>query len=354
MLSAFQSSGREATWPADRVACWASSCNIKYDYNKEDHYEVALGKVIIALRRRGMRIYNFLVNTEGKEIDLSFHEFARAHVQSNALTKNFFTGAPIFTGRADTVTFIKLALAQSGELKCVPRGFGYSLRRVTDAKVLKIIQLSDTAEAMASFRNVVGGPTSSGFFGDIVDLVEDTVRAADPENLRRHALTVVSIGLQDKYTLQRCVAWTICPAGLLPGNLFVARESLNGTLVLAARGTWGRARVLSYLTMTHQQDGTYLMKSDKRGVLDIVFRTPETPEINVMDVFSPREKERLTPADLAFLKASDGAFHNFMGGRVYDVSLKLEDYFLVWILKAVIWLAFSIIKILQRFTWIFI
>jgi hypothetical protein len=87
-----------------------------------------------------MRIYNSLANTEGGEINLSFHEFAGADVQTNALAQNFFTGLSTFTGRADTATFIKLALAQSGELRRIPRGFGYSLRRVADAKSLKMIQ----------------------------------------------------------------------------------------------------------------------------------------------------------------------------------------------------------------------
>jgi hypothetical protein len=35
-------SKREATYEADLVYCWASMCNIRFDYSQNDQYHVAL------------------------------------------------------------------------------------------------------------------------------------------------------------------------------------------------------------------------------------------------------------------------------------------------------------------------
>src|SRR4051794_10723076 len=44
MLNAMGTNKREARFEADLIACWASMCNIKYDYKKEDSFGVALQK----------------------------------------------------------------------------------------------------------------------------------------------------------------------------------------------------------------------------------------------------------------------------------------------------------------------
>jgi hypothetical protein len=63
MLDALSASKRQARFEADLVCCWASMCNIAYDYSKEDTLAVALQKVVTALREHGIKIYNFHANT---------------------------------------------------------------------------------------------------------------------------------------------------------------------------------------------------------------------------------------------------------------------------------------------------
>jgi hypothetical protein len=62
-------------------------CNIRYQYNKDDSFGVALQKVLRALRQDlGIKVYNFLVNTDGSsgEVDLKFLQYVAAHKQWNA------------------------------------------------------------------------------------------------------------------------------------------------------------------------------------------------------------------------------------------------------------------------------
>ena len=77
-LNAINTSEREATYKADLVACWASMCHIEYAYDKHDSFAVALRKVTAALPRRGVKIYNFLVNTDSGETDLRFLDYSAA------------------------------------------------------------------------------------------------------------------------------------------------------------------------------------------------------------------------------------------------------------------------------------
>ena len=103
---------REATLEADLVCCWASMCNISYDYSKHDSVAVALAKVTRALRQRGIRIYNFTSNGQREQdIDLAFSEYAAAQVQLNATNMAAFPDAPIFSGQADTLKHFATSLA---------------------------------------------------------------------------------------------------------------------------------------------------------------------------------------------------------------------------------------------------
>jgi hypothetical protein len=114
MLDAFGSSERQARYEAD---CWASMCNIKYDYDKQDSYALALQKVLAALRREGLKIFNFLVNTEALlEVDLQFVDYAKVHRLCNTTNQGFLLHAPIFSGQTDTVFHLLHSVKQSGEM----------------------------------------------------------------------------------------------------------------------------------------------------------------------------------------------------------------------------------------------
>ena len=102
-LNVFGSSKVEAWLEADLVCCWASMCDIEYDHDENDTFSTALQKVLTEIRERGVKIYNFLVNTDGAsgEVDLQFLDYAVEQPQCNSTNGASFPGVPIFTGRAD-------------------------------------------------------------------------------------------------------------------------------------------------------------------------------------------------------------------------------------------------------------
>jgi hypothetical protein len=125
--------------------------------------------------------------------------------------------------------------------------------------------------------------------------------------------------------------WAVIPATTPLQELFVAREDLNGTLVLAIftgpivmkdgkRQPSAQARIVSYLNMTHQRDGTYLVKTDEAGTVDIVFRTKDTPQPELFwlpeGIESSTAGPSLPPGSQLLSDLSD---------RVYSMKIKLGE-----------------------------
>lgn len=278
-LNAFTTSPREAGFKADLVACWASMCNIKYDYDKDDSVEVALNKVLSVLREKGLRIFNFHVNTTGAESDLKFMKYAAAMRQHNSRSKGLMFGSPAFTGRVDTVTHLRMCLEENEEVFEFESKFVVKLRRVSNASINQVQQLHDKLKTISTFKSLVSGNADGKGVQDVIPLIEELVGSTPTEQLRQKGLVTVSIGVKNDATMSSFNAWAIIPSNVETSKLFVARESLNGTLVLAysVAPDVNSTRIVAYLNMTHQKDGTYLIKSDNYGVVDIVFRPPEKP-----------------------------------------------------------------------------
>lgn len=296
-LNAMSIGPRQARYEADLVACWASMCNINYGYKKEDSFELALQKVITALRQRGFRIYNFLVNTDGGETDLRFHEYAAAMPHTNSTSGALLLGSPILTGRADTVRHIQHSLSQSGILTSLPTTFDITLRPILEIEIKSPIMFADISDIIKAYRGLVIGQADDMGVADaglkIGELLAE-MSASDPAQLRKHSLLPLSVTVQEgsyvetparedinsAVTEQSTIinypinAWAIIPSHLLAAEVFTARESLNGTLVLATPASTNvkHASIVAYVTMTHQRYGTYLIKADEDGVLDMVFK----------------------------------------------------------------------------------
>lgn len=286
-LNAINTSEREATYEADRIACWASMCNINYLYNMHDSFATALHKVIAALRKRGTRVYNFLANTDSGETDLRFLDYASAHYQSNAAQKGYLFGTPIFIGRADTVTHVKHSLSQSGDIVHLDATSNVALRQVDKVIVKLPVSWSDREKVISAFRALVSGQADGIRLSDVGEMVEKVIADIPSTQLDKYVLVSLSITVAESNVMWYFNAWAICASNVNLADLFVARESVNGTLVLAAyKGEFSstptvyakEAQILSYLNMTHQRDGTYLIKVDENGVVDVVFRTSDTPK----------------------------------------------------------------------------
>jgi hypothetical protein len=301
-LNSMSMTQRKATNPADKVACWASMCNITYAYDKDDSYATALYKVVTVLRERGLPIYNWLVNTDSAEVDVSFLDYAATQRQSNAANGSFYVGTPIFIGRADTVQHIKNSLLHGIAITHLPSNARVELRQVDRVIIKRPVCWSDKSKALSLFRSIVSGKGDGIRLFDVSDIVEKELDNIDPASLARKLLVNVSIGVGDHNSMWYFNTWAIIPTDTPLEHLLVARESLNGTLVLAvykwdekdktaeglspsndatikiSREPAKWAQIVAYLNTSHQDNGTYLIKSNETGVVDVVFRTADTPQ----------------------------------------------------------------------------
>lgn len=268
-LYTFGISKREARYEADLVNCWASMCNIKYPYDVHDSYVVALQKVLHSLRtEHKVKVHNFLVNTAGAsgEVDANFQEYACPHEQCNAgLVKGKFSGIPIFTGRADTGVHLRLAIARPTTLPHL-KGSGVELRKIKDASILSVVPLKDHDEVLYHMTRVVSGTADQFVFADVLHNVSEILQSTPPAQLNRSSLATVRIpldspGANEIGKAMGMVTWAVIPSDLDDSICFVAREGLNGTLVLAAPGKSG-LEVVAYLTLTDHQSGTLLISVD--------------------------------------------------------------------------------------------
>jgi hypothetical protein len=319
VLNAISLSKREATKKADLVACWASMCNISYPYNKDDTFAVALHKVVTALRRRGLPIYNFLANTYGGETDLMFMDYATAHRHSNSRREGYLFGSPIFTGRADTITHIRHLLNQNGDLTPLEPHINVMLQRIDKTVIKQVVSLADKPKVLSVFRSSVSGSVDGERVTDVVISLEKCLDETPVPQLEKCILIQASIFVEDVGIMPYFNTWAICPSSIKVPDLEIARESLNGTLVLATCQGLRPAKemqIVSYLNMTHQSHGTYLVKSDGKGIVDMVFRTADTPQQEVFGLREPVLSEEL----LSYLQIMESVDDQVFNMRIYFQS----------------------------------
>lgn len=326
-LNAINTSKREARDEADLVACWASMCNIKYEYDRYDSFALALHKVTAALRSRGIKIYNFLVNTDSGETDLKFLDYAAAHRQSNSAGAGYLFGTPIFIGRADTLTHIQHSLSQSSDIVHLAPHSSVTLRQVDKVIIKRPVSWGDRKQVISAFRAVISGKVDGNRLLVVEDMVEKLIADMPSTELNRFLLVSASVTVADVDTMWYFNTWAICPSNINLADLFVARETLNGTLVLAVyKGQFSsipkvyakEARIVSYLNVTHQRDGTYLVKVSENGVVDIVFRTADTPERELFWIPQSEVREMAGEPLLPEWNTVDA-----LSDRVFDVEISL-------------------------------
>jgi hypothetical protein len=106
--------------------------------------------------------------------------------------------------------------------------------------------------------------------------IDKLLTSTPRERLQHFRLVVAELHFLGRFENPRAgvhCAWAICPANTPFKELFVAREALNGTLVLATE-SGGRAHVVAYLTVTDQHSGSYLVDTDEDGQIFILNTTP--------------------------------------------------------------------------------
>jgi Heterokaryon incompatibility protein (HET) len=278
-LRSFGTSKREAYLEADLVCCWAAMCNIKYEYVPDDTFPIALQKVLAELRKRGITVYCWLVNTKGGEgtVDLQFLDYSSPHVQSNARSGRGFVGAPAFTGHADTAFHLHRSLIQapvSTTLYAEP----VALRKVTGGRVITANDMGDTEASVANLGRIISGNNLQAAFGmmfsNVLDSIRQVLTQIPVDQRKDRILVIVSIPIKDA-PANEFYAWTTCSRTVELQRAFVVREALNGTLGLAIKNA-EMVQLVGYLTLTDQQCGTFLIKTSESGSINHELNIPQS------------------------------------------------------------------------------
>jgi len=308
-------SRREARFEADLVASWASMCNLAYDYKSDDSFSVALQKVLKVLRKRNLKIYCFNVNTTDMAVDTMFLDYASPHKQCNATNSAYFHGLPVLTGRTDTLIHFRSAAMQPAPLTILADQTAITFRKLPAARVESITGLQDFTTVMGQFSMTMSGPDiyadtmMATVFTDVrVDIIK-FLESAATEDLKKKNFIVVNIYVQSSFepeTKKPMFLWTICPAydEDTVQSYVVARESLNGVLVLAKFQAGGSAlKPMAYLTMTDLICGTHLLRVEEDGKIDMTLRAPVRADIlssSLLDNRVVRAKVDLDTEEIKF------------------------------------------------------
>lgn len=259
-LSALSIGRRQAKYPADLVASWASMCNISYVYDKDDSLQLALNKVVDVLRHQyGITVYSFHPNCSP---DFNFFDYASPHNQSNSYDGiNYYPGTPIFTGRVDTVKHVVTSLTKIRS-------------RISDTgnRYVRLIQMVeedyrfeggeipiDSPQWLNHFHQLVIGQHDGFGIQDIVPLVgravskiKSTYRRPELLTVRR-TLRISTQGLQEGPE-QWVTIWAIGSGMSQSERRCIAREEINGQIVLLRRAPGSSPwHIEAYLTVTDQQ-----------------------------------------------------------------------------------------------------
>ncbi|PMD63993.1 uncharacterized protein K444DRAFT_310921 [Hyaloscypha bicolor E] len=282
MLNAFGSSKREARFDADLVCCWASMCEIDYEYRKDDSLSTALKKVETALRRREIKIFDFVVRSE-TDLAHSFFDYAKEHIQSNSTNKTEFHGAPIFTGRADTAVHFRNSamLVNPTYIIADPER---PLQEVIGATVGIISELSDVENVLEIFDVLISGAGGNFMFSPLQDEIKQVLLSLPDEASINNVLVFTLISAEDLHldpeahgTLM-LPAWAICSKEMAKRGLLIVREGMNGTLALVVE-EMNIHHLVAFLTISDQQSGTYLIRTDIEGNINLLLETPQRSDM---------------------------------------------------------------------------
>jgi hypothetical protein len=311
MLNMFSTSTRKASHEADAIACWAAMCNLQYDYCKDDLFFVAQKKVLDAARRQGTKVYNFQANILGMsgEMHLDWLMYAYEQPLRNALHEARTVGAPCFTGVADFAQHLSASIELRPPVPLMGRGV--ALEPLVGAKIASITLAEEIVQVVEQLRQIqtgywTGSPVE--LFRDVGMIARVNLEGTPPEQLAQFCLVVVSLREANAvlpfepsyelpaevpgggFYLSRTVefakyAWAFvrkahCWAD--GANLIVAREALNGTLVLT-RGDMPptRTTIIGYLTGVDFMSGAYLLPLDDEGKLDLTLHAPQRSDIQI-------------------------------------------------------------------------
>ncbi|KAF2813474.1 uncharacterized protein BDZ99DRAFT_517730 [Mytilinidion resinicola] len=256
----------------------------------EDEFDIALLKAMTAIRKKGLVVQEFLPPTIGgfhRSWDRFrdwFRDYAREHIQSQTGNRAVNAGAPIFTAQADLFIHLGHSILNVN----IPTRWSMAaptLRTLSGAEICEIIHLDDVQLVQRKFASTAHGelfrghPVMQGVRA-AEDIALATLKKCPIERVSISRLCLVQLPFRKQHSKggsgnsEHLYTWAITPCDIPQNELFVARESLNGTIVLATRRE-ELEYIAAYLTLTDHHAGTLLVKSDGEGRVDIPLKMTE-------------------------------------------------------------------------------
>jgi hypothetical protein len=168
-----------------------------------------------------------------------------------------------------------------------------SINTVEGALIRGWTNLIDRGQVLGDLLLATSGSSSTDFmFRDTLGMLESLLEQIPGQQLMTHILVTAAIpiaaGTSD---IRYFYAWAICPSTMPVNSLFVGREDLNGTLVLAAlsdEDSTIQASIIAYLTITDNRSGTFLIPADSEGKVHITFQTPQRSDMGNREMSNDR------------------------------------------------------------------
>ncbi|KAK4459804.1 hypothetical protein QBC42DRAFT_310879 [Cladorrhinum samala] len=251
--------------------------------DKDDKLPIAIAKVVRALRKQGIKVYNIHSRcTTPLDPDPDFFRYSFAHAESNSAGGEPIFGIPFMTSHIDTCTHLAASITTEPEDWFLPKEATEEGIRVSRVKGyhLTIKALQNIKDALAIFSAASSGRPNMTH-GDIIGAMATLLKREPAQVFGVHVAIGAAIPVAPE-SKQAFAAWTVVApptlTQLIDGwKLFVCREYINGTLVVAVSREMGpepviehATMILGYLTITDHTCGSFLVPSTAQGKISIV------------------------------------------------------------------------------------
>jgi hypothetical protein len=150
------------------------------------------------------------------------------------------------------------------------------------------VDLSDREAVARNFGRFIQGANPAGIsfvYNNIGINIFEALDGVPRAQLDKHVLVFMEIPVKPMVPWRngvpvgkrRLPVWAVCPRRVRSSSLRMAREGLNGTLVLVEAA--GNPEAVAYLTITHAHCGTYLLPADDTGKIHIDIKPPQRSDI---------------------------------------------------------------------------
>lgn len=180
--------------------------------------------------------------------------------------------------------------------------------------------------ALIALSIVISGGDGDGLiFTDPLSPIEALLDSLPDEYLAVSELTIAAVPVHPEDREHYLHLWAICPRSVLDdeGALYVGRECLNGTVVIAKESTY--SSIAAYLTISDLRSGTFLVPVSEDGQIDVLLRTTLRSDITNSQYMADRKLSALVQlVDTEVVVSECGGQDEFWGPQaaqeVYNAS----------------------------------